>query len=486
MPTLEFRGILADFMADRTREIDIEGALSSGKTTACLSKVRRRLEDEPGIQGFIFRYSGTDTDTKLRPAFEQMCVMEYPDALPHWDNKELVYEFPNGSICYAFGIKAVDKLSRYSKLRGLGVALIYNDQTEELPKDLGEELRSRMRQPGFHHQLIFSPNPPGTDHWLAKQFPTDRAKMLPGRRLYQVSLYDNAHNLPAEMISGSEAAFPVEHAKHKAVILGQRGPNVIGDAIYEDTFKRSIHVRPVPYDPDVVLLEAFTFGKKNPAWVCSQQRYAGGLAFIGGIIGEGLFLEDFLPVVKRYRAEWFANLAKDKDSVKSCATMSQSLKEQTTVRFTGLNVLRASGFPVQWRDNTNSPDVVQGVIERLAGYMRRRTVGGVESLAVNSDEQRWLKVSREGIEPCAFVAQGFEAGYVWDEHTVSVANNEVRQPKADDWFEHGMRCCEAIELHFCADQPTPEARDKAALIAQQRAENSSLPETSGPGGWMSY
>lgn len=479
---LEFKGKLAEFMDDTTREIDIEGALSSGKTTACLVKMRRAIEDFPGVECFIFRYSGTDTDTKLRPAFEKICLSEYPNALPKWDAKELVYDFPNGSICYAFGIKAVDKLSRYSKLRGLGVARIYNDQTEELPKDLGEELRSRMRQPGYAHQLIFSPNPPGTDSWIAKQFPENPAKILPGRKLYQISLYDNAHNLPAEMISGSEAAFPVEHAKHKAVIMGQRGPNVIGESIYENTFKRSLHVQPVTYNPDQVLLEGFEFGKKNPAWVCAQRRYHGGLAFLGGIIGEGMFLEDFLPVVKQYRREWFPRLTRE--NVRTCATMSQSLAAVTSTRFTGLSVLRENELPAQWRDNTNSPDVVQALIERFAGYMRRRTVTGEESLIVNSDDTHWLKVSREGIEPCPFIAQAFEAGYVWDEHTVSVSNNEVRQPKADDWFEHGMRCCEAIELHFCADQPTDAQRQARAQQARDREQMNNPATASGPASWM--
>jgi hypothetical protein len=69
---------------------------------------------------------------------------------------------------YAFGLKSPDYLSRYAKLRGLGVAGIYNDQTEELAGDFAGELRARLRQQAYPHQLLFCPNSPNVTHWLAK------------------------------------------------------------------------------------------------------------------------------------------------------------------------------------------------------------------------------------------------------------------------------------------------------------------------------
>lgn len=478
---LTFEGKLGEFMADTILEISCEGGLSAGKTTAALTKVLRSLMAFPGIEWFSCRYSSTDTDTKLRPAFEKICASEFPDEMPTWDAKQLAYNFPNGSRCYMFGVKSADALSRYSKLRGLGVAGIYVDQSEELPADISLELRARLRQPNYPHQLIFTPNPMNVDSWQAKQFPEDNH--IKGRRLYQIALYDNEKNLPADMITSLEAAYPPEHGKYASVILGKRGLNIMGDPIYEAAFQRKVHVRPIAYDGDVLLLEAFDFGKTNPAWVCAQQRYTGGISYLGGILGQNLFLEDFLPIVRKYRTEWFPALTKA--GVKTCATMSQSLVARAGAKFTGLNILREAGFPAQWRDNGNSPDVVIAIIERLAAYMRRRTLTGEESLGVNDNPQRWLRASREGIEPCPFIAQAFEAGYVVDAHTISVANNEVRQPRADGWFEHGMRCCEAIELHFCADQPTPEQRDQRTMKARQQQDTGgAMP--SGPGSWMAW
>ena len=50
--------------------------------------------------------------------------------------------------------------------------------------------------------------------------------------------------------------------------------------------------------------------------------------------------------------------------------------------------------------------------------------------------------------PWKFLADGFEAGYVWDEHFVSVGSKQIRKPKKDGWFEHGQNCHEYLELNF--------------------------------------
>ena len=91
-------------------------------------------------------------------------------------------------------------------MRGMGVARIYNDQTEELPEDFSLELRLRLRQPEFPHQLTFSPNPPNVTHWLAQQFPADNR--FPNRRYYSVSIHDNAHNLPPALMAAALSCLP--------------------------------------------------------------------------------------------------------------------------------------------------------------------------------------------------------------------------------------------------------------------------------------
>lgn len=461
---MRWRGPIAAFMRDETPEIDLEGALSSGKTTAALWKVWTSLDAHPGIHWWIGRYGDGETQTKVRPAFEAIC--QQTGAVPNWNAKELCYEFPNGSKCFAYGLKSPDALSRYSKMRGMGVAGIYNDQTEELPEDFSLELRLRLRQPGYPHQLIFSPNPPNVTHWLAAQFPTDNR--LPSRKYYAISIHDNAHNLPPELLNAALAAYPPDHAKHRSVILGQRGVNVTGIPVYKGLFKRAAHVGTVTFDPRAPLLVALDFGKHHPAAVFAKRGYYGGLHVLGGLLGQDMFLDDFVPLLKHYQSAWFPELPM---GVQMCCDPAGSHQNSQGNRFTGVDIVRRFGYTPMWRANANAPDVRAATIESLGSHMRRRTPAG-EAFQVESDPERWLLVNLDGPKSEPFLVDALEAGYVWDEHVVSVGNKQIRKPKKDGWFEHGMNCLEYLELTYGADRPTDEA--KAARRARQLARQPTL------------
>jgi hypothetical protein len=95
------------------------------------------------------------------------------------------------------------------------------------------------------------------------------------------------------------------------------------------------------------------------------------------------------------------------------------------------------------------------MVERMAARMRRRALDRSESFVVNVESESWLTISEKGIVPDRFLADGFEAGYVWDEHMVSVGNKQVRRPKKDGWYEHGQNCAEYLELNFGDKPPKP-------------------------------
>jgi hypothetical protein len=235
---------------------------------------------------------------------------------------------------------------------------------------------------------------------------------------------------------------------------------VSGEAIYGKLFNRKLHVWPISYDRRTPLLECFDFGKLSPCWVVAQRPYTGGLRLLGGLIGLDLFLEDFVPVVQRYREQWFPNLRPDE--VKTCCTLSISRDDGN--KLTSVQQLRAAGFKPRWVEGSNSPDTVLALIEAQANYLRRRGADGREMLGINEADDHWLRVSNEGIEPSAFMTFAYEGGYAWRQKddgkplTVSVGRNEVLQPAADEWFEFPMRCVEAIELNFGTPRPTDEER----------------------------
>ena len=457
---LEFRGIHAEIIADQTPELDIEGARMSAKTWTISAKICQSCLDNPGIWWLINRFSGTETDNQLRPQFVQVCRRQGVEIA--WSNEESAYHFPekNGKVSkvFAFGLKVQSKDQRFAKVRGSGFGGVWNDQSEELPEDIGTELRALVRQPGYPHQLIFSPNPPNEEHFLADQFPDD--KDLPGRKYYRLSLYDNAHNLPKDTIEGLERAYPITHAKHKSLILGMRGPNVTGTPVYVGAFNRNIHTRELIYDPSKPLLEAFDAGKHHPAWLAAQRSHFGGLYILGGIIGKRLFLDDFVPMVQEKRFEWFGT----PQVIHSCC--DAPMDSEAGARITSNNILKDLGVKLRWRDNSNAPDVREAVIQQIGSMMLRRAGGG-EAFCVTNDQSKFLMASHSIVKQTKLFVDGLEGSFVWDENYVSVGNKTVRQPKFDQWLDGQQRCLENIVLNFCAGVKSQAEKD--AEIARARA-----------------
>lgn len=467
----------------RTPEILIEGSLGCAKTTVFLDKELDAVLKYPGIPILLFRWSEDAVETKLRPAFEELCSIRGIPAA--WDAKKKRFMFENESIVYMFGLKAVSAIEQYNKIRGLGVSRIGGDQIEEMAQQVAGELRGRLRPDltatvlgkRFPFQLTFVANPEDDEFWLSKEFPIDNH--VKGRKLFSLSVFDNKH-LPQESIDSLLRQYPQEHPKHQTMVLGRRGPNITGVPVFEGLYKRELHQRAVKARSDAAILESFEFGKHNPTWVFGQQTFSGGLTFLGGIRAQELVLEDFLLLVKQYRKQWFP----DKALAKTCTSPMGDKSSAIQNRYTPLDILRRMIGPVVYRDNGNAHDVRLGLIENFSGYLRRRTTSGEESVAVNEDPTRWLVASRDGIKESAFLHIALEAGYCWDKHHVSVSSKEIKQPREDDKFSNVMHCVENIILNFCAGRESEEdatARRVRAAEQMARAEQA-IPNS--PNAWL--
>lgn len=461
-------GPVSKFLEDETRFVDLEGAIRSGKTTAALWKVFDSCIEHPGIHWLICRYSDDDTKTKLKPVWRKICL----DAgvQPVWHAEGRYDELPNGSWVYIFGLKAQDLTMRYAKFRGLTLAGIYNDQTEELPYDVYEELSGRLSQMGHPNQILLTPNPPSEDHWLTDEFPETNHRAH--HRYYQVSVYDNAHNLPPETITHLEIVYPVGHSKHGPMLLGKRGLNVEGKPVYGPlkphlpetaAFQRDRHERSLVLDPTLPLYEAIDFGKHHPCVVWAQYTPYAELRVLGGVMGQNLFLEDFAPIVQQYRQRWFGNALE----VLTCCDPAGSHNNSQGLTQNGVKVLEDCGYFPTYKVDSNMPAVRLAMVERIAGHMRRRSPTG-EAFGVDKD--RFLRISPQDVVKHTFLADGFQAGYVWDEHMVSVANKPMRSPKKDGWYEHGQNCLEYLEHNFGGVQPTIEQSARHATAVHNREE----------------
>lgn len=481
MGALEFTGIHADVLADETQEIDLEGSRMSGKTWVCSAKVLKSALKHPGIWWLIARYSGTETDNQLRPVFMQVCRLLGSE--PVWHSDESAYWFPevDGKVSkvFAYGLKTQSKEQRYAKIRGSGVAGVWLDQAEEVPSDVGTEIRALVRQPGYPHQLIFSPNPPDEESWIADQFPDDIDQ--PNRKYYRLSLYDNKHNLPADSIERLEKAFPIVHAKHKSLILGMRGPNIVGVPCYEGSFRRDLHVGPVRFDPSSVLYEAYDAGKHHPTWMVAQRSPFGGLRLLGGIIGKRLFLEEFIPLVRRYRSEWFDDEPQSLITSRVCC--DPPLSAEKGLRFTTVNMLQAAKLKPRWRENANAPDVREATIEHIGALMQRRS-GNAQDFLVNDDPSRWLMASHAVVKQTKLLVDGLEGSYVWSSNYVSVGNKTVRAPLFNEWLDGWQRCLENLVLNFLAGQMSQQERDALTKKARDGGRGSGFLDT--PTGWMAF
>ena len=466
-----WKGPVAEFLEDPTEQIDLEGAIRSGKTTAALWKVLNSCLAHPGIHWLICRYSDGDTSSKLRPVFEQIA---YEAGVPlTWHHDRKYYMLPNEARVYAFGLKAQTLAERYAKFRGVTLASIYNDQTEELPYDIYQELIGRLSQRGYPQQIVLTPNPMDDDSWLATEFPEDNH--IRHRKYFRVSIYDNAHNLDLETVERLERVYPPGHVKYGPMLLGLRGMNVTGQPVYgavnvhepeTAAFQRSRHERPLDMDPSLPLYESIDYGKHHPCVVWAQYTPWGDLHALGGVMGHHLYLEDFAPIVQQYRTRWFPNALE----IATCCDPAGAHDNSQGLKQNGVSVLTDHGFSPTYKPDSNSPAVRLGMIERIAGHMRRRSPRG-ESFGI--DRERWVRVSASAAIPHRFLADGCEAGYVWDPRLISVGSKQMRRPKKDGWFEHGQNCLEYLEHNYGGVQPTLEqtVQHAASVRAQQTKQD---------------
>jgi hypothetical protein len=401
----------------------------------------------------LCRWTDEATHGILKPVWRK--ALYEAGVAAKWNGEESYDEFPNGSRAYIRGLRSQDQVNRYAKFRGLTLARIYVDQAEEIPRDIYLELAARLSQQGYAQQITISPNAIEETHWIADEFPADNSK--PERKYISLSVYDNAHNLPESVIPALLRLYPVEHPKHRTMVLGQRGMNVIGEPVYKGMFVRQLHVGPTSANPELPLEEAIDFGKHCPCVVWRQTTPLGGVVYLGGIMGDDLYLEDFLPLILAQRKRWFPDIS----DVKTTCDPAGSHNSSQGVRENGVSLLRKAGLAPRFIDNANAPDVRLAMVERHAGLMRRRTSAGE---AFRVDDRRWLLVSANSRREFPFLADGFEAGYVWDDHLISVGNKQVRKPKKDGWYEHGQNCAEYLELAFGGYARRPKAKSRSRVM----------------------
>lgn len=445
------------------RFVDVEGAFRAAKTWTCLMKIRRRLTDEPGIKGFIARWTEDGLMGKLVPDYRNVCrLMGVPTST--WNARESCYDFPNGSRLYAIYLKTQRNDDRYSKVRGLTVAFGYIDQLEEVPEDVYDEAEMRLSQPGYPQQMIVSPNPVPESHWISKKFPADDRD--PDRAYIRLSIWDNAHNLDPQTIAAAERKYPIGHPARPAKLEGRRGPDIQGKPVYGGMFLRARHVDPngVVLNPSLPLLELYDFGFHHPCVIWMQWAPWGQVRVLGGVMGEDLHLPKFLPVVQRYRDQWFPSKRMLLAACDPAGASQNSQGLEGTPQGLIESWYRQHGLEtvsVQFIADANHPEKRVTAIQTAATYMDQTCFNGEPAFVV--DGERWALVNAGGATFEDFFITGLEVGYVLEaEPRHSSKLGTMWLPKKDGWFEHGQNCFEYGVQSFVKDIPIGEAKQPAA------------------------
>jgi hypothetical protein len=452
---IAFYGTAARVFHDTSRQIDVEGAVRSGKTTMCLVKVLASCQAHPGIHWLICRFSDDDTHKLLKPLWRSICLRA--GVALTWNSEEGYDELPNGSRVYITGLKTQDQTNPFRKFRGLTLGGVYVDQAEELPHEVYQELVLRLSQAGVPHQLVLSPQTVGENHWIAKEFPHN-SPLKPGRAYYALSTHDNAHNLPVNYIREMEDAHPPGTPIHSTLILGRRGAQIVGDPVYgtpadgsrPGAFQRARHEGPCAYDSRLRLEVGLDFGKHHPCIVARQVSPVGQVRYLGGILGHDLMLNPFLTEAKRYLNIWFP------DPIET-AWCADPAGFTNPVGVDMSQLLREHGISARYQEDSNSPGTRVALIERISKAMLTRAMDGGEGMRVAS-EDRWIRLSANGVVTHRMVADAFEFGYVWDKHMVSVGNKQMRKPMKDGWHEHPMNVVEYLEANFGSSPPKKRER----------------------------
>lgn len=450
------------------RFIDVEGALRSGKTWTILIKLRRFVEEYPGIKIAIARWTEGDLNQKLVPDWRNVCELL---ACSHgtWNARESCYDFPNQSRVYCVHLKTSQKDNRFATVRGLTVAIFYIDQLEEVPEDVYNEAALRLSQPGYPQQMIVSPNPVPETHWIAKKkWPADNRN--PQHRYVRLTIWDNKHNLDAQTIAAAEALYPVGHPQRRTKLEGRRGLDVSGTPVYSSAFVRSRHVRSLALNPELPLCESYDYGFHRPCVIWYQWAPWGWWRVLGGVLGADLHLDAFLQVVERYRSIWFPTYLR----LDATCDPAGANENAQGLRGTPVQILRDwyrehgergvdGSYVVPFiTPNANAPETRKAANDLIATYMRRH-VNGDEAFLV--DDTRWVIAELGDERADSFFVDGLEVGYVFEpepRHSHTLGSYWV--PKKDGFYEHPMNCLEYGALAHVRDLPLAGQRANEAII----------------------
>lgn len=455
--------------------IDFEGAVRAGKSTPSVVKLARYAVQYPGIHMAAARWTQDALDAQIKPLWRQVAAQR--GLTLQWHAEEQYDEVVGtGSRVYLRALHASEDTQRYSKLAGLTLSVIWIDQPEEISNDdedvILAYIPARLSQVGFPHEVWFTPNPVGNDHWVAQWFPLDGG-LPPHYHYVHTSIYDNRHILGDAYIADMEARHPPGTAFRKRFIDGDRGLGMAGKPVYAGYFVRSMrfddqavpwHVRPhVEYDRRFPIFEGWDFGYAHPATLWSQ-FINGQWRVLAELMGTNESVDEHSDMALQYRsvlfphAFRFESVCDPAGFAKSGQGLTQKGSQGQILR-SAVEVLQDKGVLVADFETVkgyNHPTTEYGAIQTTMRLLRQ-TQGQQPAVIIDAS--------------CQTFALGMEAGYIWSERQYSGTLGSVKSPdkRRDTEYNHLQDCWLYTLLRFGGASLTFEQANRAVAKAEVQA-----------------
>ena len=239
------------FINVRARYPLIMGGVGSGKTIALCRRALRMSIRHPGNRGLLARYTlGESNDTLLVSFKRAIPAPLYTIDRDNWGwiiTVKTGTETPPSQIL----VRALDDPQKYESLE-LGWFGISQLNEHSITRQIWETLTSRLRwilpdatapdYTGFAEANSGSP-------WVIDLWGPEREHTMRGYEAIEVSMYDNAANLPADYVAAMEEK-PAWWKRWFVYPCWEPLAELEGEPVFKDHFRQELHVSTEPLEPE--------------------------------------------------------------------------------------------------------------------------------------------------------------------------------------------------------------------------------------------
>jgi len=408
----------------------LQGGVGSGKTRAFLAPVLEMLTQIPKIRILWGRWDFKDLKLSVMDKFFEIL----PAELIASKNEQYHY----------YDIRTPQEPSRiyFNGLKDLGglgsqeFAVIVITEAHEITEQIYRALKRRCRQEGMPIMILMESEAPNDDHWLAQIVNPIKDNYDPDIEKWEVSTYENWHNLPAAY-RGSLERMP--EGWKKKYLYGHTGYIPDGKPYYSG-YKEHIHAGEFEYIPGRVFHCGWDFGFHHPAVLITQIDFQDRWIWLREIIGTDITIQKFADFVKEqlnfyYPGESFIHYGDP------AVTQKNDKSEKTS-----WEILHSKGIYLRYRQSTyrERKEIIEQKLSTL--------IGGKPALLL---DKRYCKTANEG----------FLGGYHYPVRKENLPfDHKYELPYKDGFYEHIINAGEYIAVNLFS-----------ALRQGQREETKNLP-----------